>query len=128
MSLDLHIHAEVNVGIFLPRGYRRVLHWVQIHTVQICRQTNRRHINQLQLSASADYRRGDTSLASFTLDLLLLIRCYERHICTGLGHLHPDTSDILKRMGVFTFDTNCHVGIDALPGILQANFFNLNCE
>lgn len=35
---------------------------------------------------------------------------------------------ILKRMGVVTFDTNCHVGIDALPGILQANFFNLYCE
>lgn len=37
MSLDLYVHAEVNVGVFLPGGHRRVLHWVQIYTVQICR-------------------------------------------------------------------------------------------
>lgn len=41
MSLDLHIHAEVDVGIFLSRGHRGVLHWIQINTVQICRRTNR---------------------------------------------------------------------------------------
>lgn len=41
MSLDLHIHTEVDVGIFLSRGHRGVLHWIQIDAVQICRRTSR---------------------------------------------------------------------------------------
>lgn len=38
MSLDLYVHTEVNVGVFLPGGHGGVLHWVQIHTIYICRQ------------------------------------------------------------------------------------------
>lgn len=35
MSLDLHVHTEVNVGILLPGGHGGVLHWVYVHAVQI---------------------------------------------------------------------------------------------
>lgn len=71
MSLDLHVHTEVNVGIFLPRGHRGVLHWVQIDAVQVCRQTNRKqnHFIQLQRAPSPQI---------FFFKVTFLIRQWER--------------------------------------------------
>lgn len=36
MPLDLHVHAEVNVGVFLPGGHWGVLHRVYVHAVHVC--------------------------------------------------------------------------------------------
>lgn len=43
MSLDLYVHTEMNVGVFLPGGHRGVLRWVQIDTIQIFKGKSREH-------------------------------------------------------------------------------------
>lgn len=88
MSLDLHVHTEVNVGILLLGGHGGVLHWVYVHAVQIYTKGER------ETSAAADER---------------LFECR-------------------RRRRVVTFDANSHVRIDALPRILQPNFFYLYCQ
>lgn len=92
MSLDLHIYAEMDVSIFLPRGHRGVLHRIQIDAIQICRRTNR-------------------------------TRDHVRIIVSVFGRAGLRPSDEFV-----TFNTDRHVGIDALAGILQPYFFNLNGE
>lgn len=39
MSLDLHVHTKVDVGVFLPAGHGCVLHRVHVYAVQICTTT-----------------------------------------------------------------------------------------
>lgn len=86
MSLDLHVHAEVDVGVLLPAGHRGVLHRVQVYSIQICEPKNNKS-------------------------------CF---LFSQRRHFGRDTAS--------TFDADGHVRIDALPGVLQADFFNLNCE
>lgn len=86
MSLDLHVHGEVDVCIFLPRRHRSVLHRVQIYTVHI-------------------YRTNTDSETGWVT--VLVVQC----------NLDNNSSSEEQRW-IFTFDTDGHVRIDALPSIL----------